>query len=347
MPRKHSIPYIKAPTGILLALALSACGDNSTDVVDTAAAQDAVADVQTQTVVLSTEPISMAEATAPLSSLPPPVPVCPWLSDASAAAAVDDVINDKPMARRSVTPDECLWNINIGFALSVRAVPLADAIDPSEIKYNMDIPSVLATQDGPGAGAVALLDPTWDADKPRPFAFVFNVDNRQFRITTTGVKTSIDRLRTAADEIAAKSPNTVEIVAVQDAEPILDPCAYESATIAALFNQPEIDPLTREPSLPDSYCSYKNGKMHLELTFSGDPLKPPNMFDPDYALIDGFGTDVYMKDVSEHAGYNSTARFYQIARPDGHIKIYLKVREEVFPEDKAAMIVNNLIARTN
>ncbi len=201
MLRMEALRYSCTAAGTLLALTLTACGDSSTDVGDTPSTQNAVMDSNVQTAELPMEPINLAEAYAPLTAESRSVPVCPWLSDASAAAAVDVVMTDKPMVRRAVTSNECKWNVNIGFALSIRAAPLADAGSPSAITYNMDIPPVLQPQDGPGSEAVAILDPTWDADNPRPFGFVFNADNRQFRIITTGVKTSIDRLRAVADEI--------------------------------------------------------------------------------------------------------------------------------------------------
>ena len=351
MPGINTSRYSCTAAGTLLALALTACGDSSTDIGDTPATQNAAKDSKVQKAELPVEPINLAEAYSPLTGEPQSVPVCPWLSDASAAAAVDVVMTDKPMVRRAVTANECKWNVNIGFALSIRSVPLADAGSPSAIKYNMDTPPVLAPQDGPGSDAVAILDPTWDAKNPRPFGFVFNADNRQFRIITTGVKTSIDRLRAVADEIAGALPTAAPVVEAKDAEPTLDPCVYQEATVVALFNGQAGDALTQTPHLPTSSCSYKgyagNTRIDLTVAFKGDPLDPPNKMDPDYALIDGFGADVYMKDVSRTAGYGSSSRFYQIARPGGQIRVNLTLSEETFPADTVAMILNNLIARTN
>jgi hypothetical protein len=336
--------------GALLALTLTACGDSSSDGGDAQATQsDAVAGN-----VLSAElpmaSINLSQAQAPLTAASQSLPVCPWLSDASANAAVDNVMTSEPMVRRSVTPDECKWNVNMGFSLSIRAVPLSEAADPSTVTYNMDSPPVLEAQDGPGNNAVAILDPTWNADKPRPFAFIFNADNRQFKITTTGVKTSIDQMRAVADEIARALPTTTPIVAAS-AEPTLDPCVYEGATIAALFGGTAGEALTQKPYLPGSSCKYSGivGEAGIELTitFSGDPLSPPNSTDPNYALTDKFGADVYVKDMARTGGYGSTARAYQIARPSGQIRIDLLVGEKTFPDDIAALLVNNLIARTN
>ena len=266
-------------------------------------------------------------------------------------------MTDQPMVRRAVTADECKWNVNIGFALTIRSAPLTDAASPSAITYNMDIPPVLKPQDGPGSDAVAILDPTWDAENPRPFGYVFNADNRQFRIITTGVRTSIDRLRAVADEIAGALPTAAPVVEARDAEPTLDPCVYEGATIVALFNGQAGDTFTQKPYLPTSSCTYKgsagNTRIELKIAFNGDPLDPPGNMDPEYALIDGFGTDVYVKDMSRTAGYGSASRAYQIARPGGQIRVDMKVTEdalvteETFPANTAAMILNNLIARTN
>ncbi len=62
-------------------------------------------------------------------------------------------------------------------------------------------------------------------------------------------------------------------------------------------------------------------------------------------LIDKFGADVYVKDMSP--GYGSSARAYEIERPGGQILVDLMVNEETFPDDIAERLVENLIARTN
>lgn len=351
MPGMNTLRFVCTAAGALLALTLTACGDNSTDTGDTQSAENVVAASNVQAAELPLEPINLAQAYSPLSGASRPVPVCPWLSDASANAAVDVVMTTEPMVRRAVTPDECKWNVNIGFALSIRSVPLAEAISPSTVTYNMDNPPVLKPQDGPGSEAVAILDPTWDAENPRPFAFVFNADDRQFKISATGVRTSVDRLRAVADEIVGALPTAAPVVEVRDAEPTLDPCVYEEATVVALFGGKADYAVTQKAHLPTSNCTYNgsvgNWRVELSINFGGDPLDPPNGMDPEYALIDGFGADVYMKDASQTAGYMSTARFYQIARPSGKIMVYLKVREENFPVNVAEQILNNLIARTN
>ncbi len=351
MPVTDTLRFTCMAAGASLALALTACGDNSTDVSDTPPKQSSVRDSKAQTAALPTKPIKLAAAYAPSSGESQSVPVCPWLSDASAAAAVDVVMKDQPMVRRAVTSDECKWNVNIGFALSVRAAPLTDATSPSAIRYNMDSPPVLKPQDGPGSDAVALLDPTWDANNPRPFGFVFNADNRQFRIITTGVKTSVDRLRAVADEIAASLSTAAPVAEAGDAEPTLDPCVFEGATVAALFNGQPSDTLESQPHLPTSSCKYSgyagNTRVELTVAFKGDPLDPPNKLDPKYTQIDGFGTDVYMKDMARTAGIGSSSRAYQIARPGGQIRVDLTVSEETFPADTAKMILNNHITRTN
>lgn len=346
MLRIDTLHYARAAAFTVFVMVLPACGDSSSDVD---AQKVAVTDSKAQTVELPLNPINLATAYAPLTGQAPSIPVCPWLSDASAAAAVDVVMTDKPMVRRSVTSSQCKWNVNLGFTLTIRSTPLVDAVSPSSIKYNMDVPPVLAPQDGPGSDAVAILDPTWDAKNPRPFAFAFNADNRQFKITTTGVKTSIDRLSAVADEIAAALPTATAVVEAKDAVPTLDPCVYQQATVVSLFNGQAADVLTQEPYLPGSSCSYKGSvsNRHVSFTvrFSADPLDPPNGMDPEYVLIDGFGADVYMKDTSQTAG-TRTRRVYQIARPAGNIRVDLTMSEERFSEDAVIMILKNLIART-
>jgi hypothetical protein len=347
----NNLRFARRAAGTLLVVTLAACGDGSTDIADATSAQNAVSGVEVQTADLPGDSINLSEAYAPSASELRSVPVCPWLSDASAAAAVDVVMSDQPMARRAVTTEECKWNVNIGFAISIRSVPLADAGSLSAITYNMDIAPVMQPQDGPGSDAVAILDPTWDAENPRPFGFVFNADNRQFRIITTGVRTSVDRLRAVADEIVGALPTAAPVAETSDAEPTLDPCVYEGATIVALFNGQSGDTLAQEPYLPGSSCKYTgyagNTRINLTIGFKGDLLDPPSLMDPDYEMIDGFGADVYAKDMSRTAGYGSSSRAYQIARPKGQIRVDLTVTEETFPADAAAMILNNLIERTN
>ncbi|MEZ5488762.1 MAG: hypothetical protein R3F50_00385 [Gammaproteobacteria bacterium] len=346
------VPVIsfRGSLGALLAITLVACGDTPADSDLAQSSPNEAAAERALMINLPSAPIDLAQAQSQQSVAPVVPPICPWLSDASANAAVDNVMTSEPMVRRAVTPDECRWNVNLGFALSIRAVPLSAVVDPSTIRYNMDESPVLEPQDGPGNNAVAILDPTFDADKPRPFAFVFNADNRQFNIRTTGVRTSIDQLRAVADEIVEALPTATPIVAAS-AEPTLDPCVYDGATIAALFGGTAAEALTQNPSLPNSSCKYSGivGEAGIEmtLTFAGDPLSPPNSLDPDYALSDNFSADVYVKDMSRTGGYGSTARAYQIARPSGQIRIDLLVGQNIFPDAIAAQLVNNLIARTN
>jgi hypothetical protein len=334
-----------------LVVILTACGDSATNDGNTPPTQNKTTEKSPVATSLPTSAIDLAQAYAPQAAASQTLPVCPWLSDASANNAVDNVMTSEPMVRRAVTHDECKWNVNMGFAFNIRATPLAEAADPNTIQYNMDTPPVLEPQKGPGDNAVAILDPTWNADNPRPFAFVFNADDRQFRITTTGVKTSIDRLRAVADEIVGALSNTNSATVAEKKEPTLDPCVYEGATIAALFGGTVSEALTQKPYQPGSSCKYSGivGETGIELTvtFSGDPLSPPNETDPDYTLIDNFSAEVYVKDMARTGGYGSTARAYQIARPSGQIRIDLLVGQKTFPEDIAALLVNNLIARTN
>lgn len=334
-----------------LVVMLAACGDSATDDASTPPTQNKTTQKSLLTISLPTSPIDLARAYAPETAASQSLAICPWLSDASANNAVDNVMTSEPMVRRAVTPDQCKWNVNMGFAFTIRATPLAEAADPSTVQYNMDTPPVLEPQNGPGTNAVAILDPTWDADNPRPFAFVFNADNRQFKITTTGVKTSIDRLRAVADEIVGALSNTTFVAVAEKMEPTLDPCVYDGATIAALFNATAGEALTPNSNLPRSSCKYSGivGETGIEITirFSGDPLDPPNKTDAAYLLIDQFDAEVYEKDTTRVGGYGSTARVYQIARPNGQIHIDLLVGQKTFPDDVAALLVNNLIARTN
>ena len=233
MAIKGKVSFLLPPVGCVLFLMLTACGDSSPDADKATSAQDVPAERSSITIELPVGPINLANARMPFTDAAKSVPVCPWLSDASANAAVDNVLSSEPMVRRKVTASECNWNLNMGFSIRIQSVPVAEAASPDSITYNMDIPPVVEPQTGPGSDAAVLLDPTWDADNPRPFAFVFTAGNRQFTIKTTGVKTSADRLRAVADEIVGALPGAAVIAEVKDEAPTLDPCIYDGATIAA------------------------------------------------------------------------------------------------------------------
>ena len=55
----------------------------------------------------------------------------------------------------------------------------------------------------------------------------------------------------------AAFPTAAPVVESRDAEPTLDPCVYEGATIVALFNGQAGDTFTQKPYLPTSSCTYK------------------------------------------------------------------------------------------
>jgi len=294
MAIKGKVSFLLPAIGTVFVLTLTACGDNSPDADRTTSAQDVPAVRPSIMIELPVDPTTLANAQVPLTTAAHSVPVCPWLSDASANAAVDNVMSSEPMVRRKVTASECTWNLNAGFSLRIQAVPLAEAVSPDSIMYNMDIPPVVESQTGPGNNASVLLDPTWDADNPRPFAFVFNIDNRQFTIRTTGVKTSAGRLRAVAEEIVAALPNAPVIAEAHNEAASLNPCVYDGATIAALFGGAAGDSFNQTPSLPGSSCKYSGiaGETGVELTikFGGHPKDPPNIADPEYVLSDKFGS---------------------------------------------------------
>ena len=351
MLRIDVLGFTRTMAGILMALTLAACGEDSVDAAETPSADVPVASTEVLTVVLPLDPIKLSEAYASASTQMQTVPVCPWLSDESAAAAVDVEMTDEPMVRRAVTAQECMWNVNLGFSLNIQTDTVAMARNPSEITYNMDIAPVVQPQEGPGSDAVALLDPTWDAENPRPFGFVFNSDGRQFRIITTGVETSIDRLHAVADEIVAVLPTATPFVESGNKGPTLDPCVYEVATIVALFNGPPDNAVKVVSNQAGSTCTYRGfaGSTRIALTvgFSGDPLVPRIDAGPEFVPIDGFGTDVYVYDQSDLVGERNSLHGYVVARPAGKFRLDLQVNNPEFPEDIAALILNNLITRTN
>ncbi len=351
MVANRKTSFVLSTVSVFFALTLIACSDSPQEAGETHSAQDKAKSVSGSKISLSMDPIDLATAQAPETAASRQVPVCPWLSDASANAAVDNILSTEPMLRRAVTPNECKWNLNLGFAFRVSAVPLAEAVSPSSVTYNMDNAPVLEPQNGPGSDAVALLDATWNADNPRPFAFIFNADDRQFKITTTGVKTSIERLRVVADEIVGSLSNTASVPDVRSAEATLDPCVYDGVTLAALFGGASSDSLSGSPNITGSSCKYSGiiGDSGIELTiqFSGDPLVPPNTTEPEYELLKKFGADIYFENKPRTTSYGSSSRVYQIGRTKGRIRIDMLVGGEAPLDDAAEQLLENLIARTN
>ncbi|MEQ8205838.1 MAG: hypothetical protein RIA65_06660 [Woeseia sp.] len=337
-------------TAVLFAVLLSGCGGESAEVADASPAPAPEQSVETFTVDLPTSAIDLSTAHAPNSALDAAVPVCPWLADASAVAAVDPMVGEQPMQRRRVTADECTWNINLGFAVSIKTTPLASAPDLSKITYNMDVPPVVQVQDGPGDAAVALLDPTWDESNPRLFGFVFQTDDRQFRIITTGVNTSFDRLRSVADEIVAALPVSTPIAA-GNGEPTLDACVYDVETLAILFTGAPDNAIKVTANPANSGCSYRgyagSTRVNLSIGFSGDPFEEQTDAGPDFVPLAGFASNVYVYDQSELVGERNSLHGYVIERPSGKFRLDLQVNNPDFPEETAAKLLNNLIARTN
>lgn len=352
MIEKRSAQVSLSAVALVFALSLSACSDSENEGDDAAFVEDKTKPSVLIKKVLPLDPIDLATANAPQRNAARSVPVCPWLSDASANAAVDNVLSTEPMLRRSVSADECKWNVNLGFAFRIRAVPIAEAVNPKSVTYNMDNAPVLEPQNGPGSDAVALLDATWDAASPRPFAYMFNTDDRQFKITTTGVRTSIERLRSVADEIVDSLSNPTFAPAPAGAEATLDPCVYEGTTVAGLFGGTSSDSFSESPNIAGSFssCKYSGiiGDAGIELTlrFSGDPLVEPISRDPEYEVLNRFGTDVYSKNKPSTTSYGSATLIYQVARPNGQIQIDVVVGGEAPLESAAEQLLENLIART-
>jgi len=350
MIEKRSAQISLSAVALVFALSLSACSDSENKEDDQAFVEDKTKPSVLIKKVLPLDPIDLATANAPQRNASRSVPVCPWLSDTSANAAVDNVLSTEPMLRRSVSADECKWNVNLGFAFRISAVPSSEAVNPNSVMYNMDNAPVLEPQNGPGSDAVALLDATWDAASPRPFAYMFSTDDRQFKITTTGVKTSIERLRSVADEIVDSLSNPISAPDPAGAEATLDPCVYEGTTVAGLFGGTSSDSLSETPNIAGSSCKYSGiiGDAGIELTlrFSGDPLIPPNSKDTEYEVLNRFGADVYSKNKPSTTSYGSATLTYQVARPNGKIQIDVVVGGEAPLESAAEQLLENLIART-
>ena len=150
---------------------------------------------------LSMTPISFAEATGENSKMKEVEP-CPFVSDESIKASVR---SDFEIIRREVSNTLCRWSYNAGFSIIVTIEETATAKPISERKYNLDVNPMLLPQDDPGSNAFVLSDTAWD--KPLPYAFTFEKDNKLIFIRYTGFKTNPEIMRPVADEIAQRMLN--------------------------------------------------------------------------------------------------------------------------------------------
>jgi len=220
--------------GVLLAAPVACGGSNEATPAET----NTLTSTQTQMPETATLATNMIDMDAALGRIPIEmieIDPCPFLSDETAIAGVTTKFD---FIRRSVANDECVWNYNIGFEINVRVSPLGDALPRADRTYNLEIPPVLQAQSGPGEDAVVFMDPTWDANAPRPYAFGFTLGDQDVMISTVGVQTSPSQLRSVANEIAARLP-TAPVIEPQilQAKETYDPCQLWSASeVGAVFN---------------------------------------------------------------------------------------------------------------
>lgn len=346
---------------LLTGLALSSCGGDqdsqaqSPAVSPSAAApgKPGTAAPTTASTTLATTPIDLSTAYSWSAAEVPAVALCPWLSDASAQAAVRSTLAGKPLQRRRVNESECYWNVNAGFALKIKRTPLSESGPLSAVRYNMDVDAVLEPLDGPGINAAVLKDPTWDEAKPRPFGLGFDLQQDRILITVTGMQTSTEQLRQVAEEIAAApaGPGPAPQAAVNPG-PTLDPCVFDSASLVALFGGSAGESFKATPDMSGSICQYKGTlraglyRVTMGLQFSGEPLTEAAGLRSGYVPAGALGDKVFTINRDELEGPGNSSRGYRLGRPAGQIEINLMVSDDAFPEAAAQALIDNLILRT-
>lgn len=209
-----AITRIMAPL-ILLAgcTALISCGSSADGQSGTAT---------TASGALETSPISLSTALADTASGLSTDQTCPFLTTAT---AIDTVKTTQKLILREASNTQCIWNYNIGFEIRVTIEPAADAMPIEKRLYNLDNPPLVKPQSGPGAGAAIAYDTTWKERPPRPYAFGFALGSDYIFIRTTGVATSEEKLRRAADEIARMLPEAPTIAS--SGNPASSPAAFQ------------------------------------------------------------------------------------------------------------------------
>lgn len=164
-----------------------------------------------------------------------PVGPCPFLSDETALGTAKR--SDK-LVRRKVSNEECYWSQNLGFSVSVKVEPLADAKPLRDRAYNMDSPPIFDAQPGPGSNALILKDTVWD-EEGRPYAMGFEQDGKLVTIYVTGLSTEPARLIATANEVATKLPTAPTIEAQPGQPETFDVCAvWSEATMTAVAGIP-------------------------------------------------------------------------------------------------------------
>ncbi|MEM9494561.1 MAG: hypothetical protein AAGA09_01055 [Pseudomonadota bacterium] len=268
---------------------------------------------------------------------------CPWLSDETALGAIK---TQKTFVRREVSNDTCIWNYNSGFEVSVRVEPLASAKPVSERFYNFDSPPELSPQSGPGSNATILLDPTWNANNPRPYAFAFEQSGELVFIKATGVETSVEGLRSVANEIAQRKPDAASIERqLHSILPAFDPCTvWDPGEVAT-----QIDPDSHHSSrrMGDN-CVYsvtpKSGTDTIEVQTSfieGDAASFEKITAKDFADAGVTGFQARIK----HEDYGSQKATVIFAlHPQGVVGVTLQGPEPDY-DDLAKLYLKNLLDR--
>ncbi len=352
-PNGHPIPW-HSMLALPLAALLSGCGDDSNPSATDASSAEPSSTTSVQAPVAG--PVTLTETRLKLADVlgktPPTVKQpgpCPFLSE-STAIATAKVSSQRPLSRKRVSNDLCVWNYNSGFEVSVEVEPLETARPFSDVRYNMDSPPQLVEQDGPGSNATVLQDNTWGT--ARPYAFGFQLDQQSVLIRVTGLTTTPAQLRATADEVASTLPSapTVEDSRYEEV-PAFDQCTiWESESLRPLFAYTAQDSVSsRRRGKGCAYQFYqqhgRGGRLEASTNFyamtdaSFEKLKQRD----DTELVSGYDLPVVQRVSTDDFGtYYSLIGYFQSEQAVAEVIV---MDEQGERKKEATQLFNNLLAR--
>jgi len=249
------------------------------------------------------------------------------------------------MTRREVSNTQCRWSYNAGFAVEVTIEDVASAKPVSERRYNIDVDTVLSSQDGPGKNAVVVNDTAWD--KQMPFAFSFEQDEKLVFMRYTGFKTNAEIMRPAADEISARMGSAPEIEPQRrHATRPFQACeTWNEQDMKSVFG---LDDTARVGQVGTSICTWDiyedgvSGKRTASFSFS----KHETGKELDYEAL---GYSTYSDNGEEHYIEKRESKFGKFIfivtlRPEGVVGVTL-LDPNGDPTDAAKLLQANLLSR--
>lgn len=331
------------------ALVIAGCGDGSSakpQAADAGGGTEAIGIAPgsvSQTPLLTT-PITFDDA---MRRTPPTITEtvpCPFLSDETARATAD---TDFEMTRRRVSNEECVWNYNSGFAISAKVESVAESLPFAERQYNIDVPPILEPQSSPGQNAVLLFDTAWE--KPRPYAFGFDLGDKRVFLNVTGMSTSLAQLQPAAEEIAAKLPAAPQIEPQRRATVLAySLCStWTEAGLLSLFDLPEGAPFSTQGVQTCSFEMWvpdntEGARITVGLSvFESSPDTYGNLVEEGRPEVSGYDFPVLSRTLSDDNGVLTSLGAYI---QDGAVVVSITATEGAM-EAETKTLFDNVMAR--